>query len=481
MNAIEPLRYEQIAGVIQQAIAGGVLRPGDRAPSVRILQQQHHVSMSTAVSALMRLENEGWIEARPRSGFYVRPRLSTVVPEPAAPRVSPAATSIGIANVSARLLDDAMRDEVVHLGAACPGVDLLPWEKLNRLAFSETRKMGAKATAYDMPPGSEILRRVLAKRYLGVGCPLSADDFVVTTGCQEALSLCLRAVCRAGDVVAIESPLFFGVLQAMKELGLRVIEIPSHARTGMDLEALLKTLRRQRVSACVAIPQFNNPLGSLMPEANKKELVSILARREIPLIEDDIYGDLCFGSTRPRPAKTFDTKGLVLLCGSISKTLAPGTRVGWTAPGRFRDEVLRLKRNLSVASATLPPRVVAEFLTNGGYDRHLRNLRQAFQQNIERVSEAVAQSFPKGVRISRPQGGMVVWIELPRGVDALRLHEAASAERISIAPGPLFSARGQYRNFMRLSCGEPWSPRIERAIAILGHLAHSQQTRRKKS
>ena len=211
-----------------------------------------------------------------------------------------------------------------------------------------------------------------------------------------------------------------------------------------------------------------------MPEENKKALIAMLGRKEIPLIEDDIYGEIHFGKTRPRPAKTFDAKGLVLLCGSVSKTLAMGHRVGWIAPGRFRDQVLRVKRSTSVASASLPPYVVAEFLTNGGYDHHLRSLRAGLQRQVERMSEAVAQNFPAGVRISRPQGGLVLWLELPKGVDGLRLHEDASAEKISIAPGTLFSARGHYRNCVRLNCGEPWSPKIGRAFAILGHLAARQ-------
>jgi DNA-binding transcriptional MocR family regulator len=474
MNSTTGLRYEQIAGALQEAMASGVLRPGDRAPSVRSLQHQHRVSASTAISALMLLENQGWLEARPRSGFYVRPRRADEVPEPEAPRMSGSATPIGLSGASARIFTDSARDDVVHLGAAIPAPALLPWEKLNRLSATEARRLGPRAIAYDMAPGTDRLRRAIARRYLHAGCPMAADDLVVTTGGQEAVTLALRAVCKAGDVVAIESPMFFGILQVMDVLGLNVVEIPCHARTGMDLQALERAIRRHRIAACVAIPQFNNPQGSLMPEEHKKALVAMLGKRDIPLIEDDIYGELYFGPTRPRPALTFDNKGLVLMCASVSKTLAMGLRTGWIAPGRYRDAVLRVKRSTSVASATLPAHVVAEFLTNGGYDHHLRSLRTALQRQVSRLSEAVAQTFPKGVRITRPQGGLVLWVELPRGVDAVRLHEEASAERISIAPGPLFSARGNFRNFIRLNCGEPWSPQHERALTILGHLAQKQ-------
>lgn len=467
-------RYQQLADTVRQAIVMGALRPGDRAPSVRALRQQHRVSLSTAVHALLQLENQGWLEARPRSGFYVRPRMASEVPEPAPSRMPASATPIGLSGASARIFTDSARADVVHLGAAIPAAELLPWKRLNRLAASESRRLGAGAIAYDMAPGAERLRRAIARRYLQAGCALAVDELVITSGGQEAITLALRATCRPGDVVAIESPMFFGILQVMEVLGLRAVEIPCHPRTGLDLEALASAMRRHRLAAVVAIPQFNNPQGSLMPESHKRALLDLLAKRDLPLIEDDIYGELHFDSARPRPAKTFDPAGRVLMCSSVSKTLAMGLRVGWIAPGRYREAVLRIKRSTSVASATLPAHVVAEFMTNGGYDRHLRRMRAALHQNVGRFSEAIAQAFPKGVRLSRPQGGLVLWVELPRGVDAVRLHEAASAERISIAPGPLFSARGRYRNFIRINCGDVWTPRQERALMLLGHLAAQQ-------
>lgn len=479
MSEQSNLLYERLASTLEQSIQGGVLRPGDRVPSVRQLHQQYRVSPSTAVTALLKLENQGWIEARPRSGFYVRPRLASNLPEPVAPRSSPLATPIGVSEFGARLFEDANRSSVLHLGTACPAPELLPWERLRRDLAAEARRLGPASTSYDWPPGALRLRRSLARRYLNLGCPLSADELIITTGCMEAAVLCLRALCKPGDVVAIESPMFFGLLQTMEELRLRVVEIPAHARTGLDVDVLARTLRRQKIKACVAIPQFNNPLGSLMPESHKKALLALLARHDVPLIEDDIYGDLFFGETRPRPVRSFDAEGRVLLCGSISKTLAPGLRVGWVAPGRYYDRVLALKRTTTIASATLTSLAASEFMDNGGYDHHLRSLRAALRQQVHRVSEAVAHSFPRGVRLSRPQGGLVLWIELPPGLDALQLSQDAVRANISIAPGPLFSPRGGYRNFLRLSCGEVWSPRMERGLATLGQLAHRQWKGRK--
>jgi len=465
------LLYEQVAGNIARQIQAGALRPGDRVPSVRRASLQHRVSVTTAVQAYLELENRGLIEARPQSGFYVRSRQRVNVPEPLLSNPAKSLRAGGTPeDFLATIFEAVNRPNIVPLGAACPSPELLPVKKLNRILSSVNRSTGAKGLEYDMPPGCLPLRRQLAKRSLDLGTNLTPDEFIITCGSMEALALCLRAVTNAGDAVAIESPTYFGIVQLIASLGLKAVEIPTHPRTGLDLNKLEKTLNTRKIAACLAIPNFNNPLGSLMPDSNKERLVTMLAEREIPLIEDDIYGDLHFGPTRPRVAKSYDQEGLVMLCSSFSKTLAPGYRVGWVAPGRFFEKMRNLKFTSTLADATLPPLAVAEFLSSGGYDHHLRSLRRTFARQVERVSDAVADSFPSGIKITRPTGGFVIWVELPSRVDALKLHARALAEGISIAPGPLFSSSGGFHNFIRLSCGYPWSAGIERGIGILGYL-----------
>ena len=287
---------------------------------------------------------------------------------------------------------------------------------------------------------------------------------------MEALNLCLRAVAKAGDIVAIESPAFYGTLQIIESLGMKALEIPADPRDGIILDALAAAIRRQKVKACLFVLNFSNPLGSCMPDANKKELVELLARREIPLIEDDIYGDLCFGEPRPKTAKAYDKQGLVLLSSSFSKTLAPGYRVGWTAPGRFKPQVESLKFTSSMATVTAPQMAIADFLQSGGYDRYLRKIRRILMTQVQQMSDAVGRYFPAGTKVTRPQGGYVLWVELPRFVDSLDLHRRALQQKISIAPGPIFSAKQKYKNFIRLSCGLPWSEKIDRAVQTLAEL-----------
>ncbi|MHA3772568.1 aminotransferase-like domain-containing protein [Verrucomicrobiota bacterium sgz303538] len=462
--------YEQVADRIEKLIRSGTLRAGERIPSVRRASEQHGVSVTTTVQAYLELENRGLIEARPKSGFFVRSLLHPRAQEPRPSKPASAVTAVTVGSLQSRLFEAARMPGVIPFGGAAPGPKLLPAAKLNRILASVARSAGERGVSYDLPPGAEPLRREIAKRSLDAGSNLLPDEIITTAGGTEALMLCLRAVTRPGDVVAVESPTYFGVLHAIEELGLNAIEIPMHPRDGMDLGALERVVKAQSVAACVAVPNFSNPLGSLMPDENKERLVEILARHEVPLIEDDIFGELYFGPQRPRVAQSFDKKGLVMLCSSFSKTLAPGYRVGWVAPGRYLEKIKTLKLTSTLATATLPELAIAEFLANGGYDYYLRSVRRTYAENIERMSAAIAVAFPQETKITRPSGGFVLWIELPKHVDALKLDDLALAEKISIAPGPMFSAKQGFRNFIRISCGHPWSSRLESAIDTLGQL-----------
>jgi DNA-binding transcriptional MocR family regulator len=465
----EPL-YAMVATRLGDLIGSGVLRAGDRIPSIRRASRQHKISVTTAVQAYLELENRGLIQARPKSGFFVRYRPHHLLDEPRTSQPDRRALPSESPTLMTKLLDATMRPDVVQFGAGLPHVSLLPVQKLNRMLASAARGAGSSSFQYDMPPGCLALRRTLARRALDWGVKVAPDDIVTTSGCTEALAICLRAVTRPGDTVAVESPTYFGLIQLLEQLGLKALEIPTHPRSGLDLDTLERRAKSQRIAACLVIPNFNNPLGSLMPASAKERLVDILKRREVPLIEDDIYGDLHFGPERPHVVKSYDTRGLVMLCGSFSKSLAPGYRVGWMIPGRFFEKAKNLKFTSTGATATLSQLALADYLANGGYDHHLRSLRQALKRQVQQVSHAIAESFPRGIKMTRPAGGLVLWVELPARVDALRLHTKALAEKISIAPGPMFSPRQGYQNFIRISCGEPWSPKIERALGVLAYL-----------
>jgi DNA-binding transcriptional MocR family regulator len=333
------------------------------------------------------------------------------------------------------------------------------------------RKLDPHQVLEDLTPGNEALRRQIALRYLAHGSAVNADEVVVTSGAMEALNLCLAAVTRPGDVVAIESPAFYGCLQALERLQLQAVEVATHPRHGVQLASLREVLDRHPVKACWFMPNFQNPTGALMPDDGKQALVELLASRDVPLVEDDVYGELYFGARRPPPAKAFDRHGMVLHCSSFSKSLAPGYRVGWTAAGRYARAVERLKL-MSTLSVAVPSQVALQaYLQQGGFDRHLRGLRLKLRDAQERALQAIARHFPRGTRVAAPEGGYFLWVELPAGVDALQLHALALSQNISVAPGQLFSADQRFRQFLRVNYGHPDGAGLERGLRTVGELA----------
>ncbi|MCW5620677.1 MAG: PLP-dependent aminotransferase family protein [Burkholderiales bacterium] len=468
MNARFPHLYQEVATRLSEAIRAGSLKAGDRLPSVRQLSLQHQVSIATAMQAYRWLENQRLIEARPKSGYFVMARKMQLA-EPAISSPPSAPAFVGVNRLVMEYLACSELPGVAPLGCATPGEALYPGEKLTRLITTIGRRHPELSARYAMSFGHSTLKAAIARRAVEFGCSLTPTDIVITNGCTEALNLALRAVAGPGDTIALESPTYFTLLQIIESLGMKALEIPTHPREGISLEALeLATRVPGSVKAVMLVPNFSNPLGSLMPDTKKEALVRLLEQRGIPLIEDDIYGDAYFGSARPFVAKAWDRGGNVLLCSSFTKSLAPSFRVGWIAPGKFRERVEMLKFITSVATPELPQLAIAQFMVDGGYDHHLRKLRAAFARQVQRTAEAVVEYFPPGCRLTAPAGGFVLWVELPPKVDAVALFRAARDQHIALAPGPLFSSTGRYDNFIRLNCGHVWSTRLELALARVG-------------
>ena len=465
-------RYEALAADIEASICAGVLRPGDKLPSVRHTCTSRGVSASTVFQAYYLLEARGLVQARERSGYFVRTGLRRAPPEPEQAS-QPAGQSIAV-DVSERVfevLESSLAPGVVPLGWAFPSPLLYPLQRLGQCLATGAKSLSPWSTVDDLTPGHAGLRRQIALRYLAAGVPVSMDDIVITNGALEALNLCLAAVTRAGDAVVVESPTFYATLQSLERMGLHAIEAPTHPREGIDLAALEAIIVRHRPKACWLMTTFQNPLGSLMPEAKKKALVALATRHGLPLIEDDVYAELYFGDQRPLPAKAFDTEGLVLHCSSFSKCLAPGYRIGWAAPGRFTRAVARQKLTTTLSASVPVQMALALYLEQGGFDKHLRKLRQTLAGQQALFAEAVGHYFPAGTRATRPEGGYLLWVELPEGCDTLHLHRQALAQHISVAPGPIFSASHAFSHCLRLNYGHAWNARTEQALATLGQLA----------
>jgi len=465
------LLYEQLAEEMAGLIASGVLQPGDRLPSVRRLSEQRRLSISTVLQALRRLEDDGQIEARPQAGFYVK-RRGPQLPEPAQTIGSPASTHVGVNHLLIEVLRANERPGVLPLGSAWPSSELLPGKRIQRIVASVMRRRPQLLDRAGCSVGNDeqFVRKIVYRSLNWGGC-ITPEEIVVTNSCTEALNLCLRAVASPGDTIVLESPTYFVLLQIIESLGMKALEIPTHPRTGLSVEALELATRNGQVQACLLIPNANNPLGCIMPEENKRRVAALLAERGVPLIEDDIYGELHFEGERPWPIKAYDSTGNVMLCSSFSKTASPVLRGGFVAAGRYQPKITLLKTLASGMTSLVPQAALAEFINVGGYDHHVRKLRRAFAQQVATMSDAVTEYFPDGCLLSRPQGGFVLWVELPEQVDTLALHSLAIAEGIAFMPGQLFSASGRYKNCLRLNCGNPWSKEIENGVRRLGELA----------
>lgn len=470
-------RYEQLAAIIARMVANGALRPGSRAPSLRRLCTDHRVSLSTALQAYQLLEDRGVLEARPRSGFYVAARSTGLLSTPGISRPPATPKRISISATVQTLLDYAADPRLVPLGCAVPSAALLAGGRLDRFLARAARLEGARYNVYTTPRGDLRLRQEIARRALRWGQGVSPEDIVVTCGCTEALQLALRAVARPGDVIAIESPTYFGLLHSLEALGLRALELPTDPVAGVDCGALERALKDKTIAACLFSSCFSNPLGCTAPDDKKRELLRLLAKHRIPLIEDDIYGDLHFGAARPKPFSAFDPAANIIYCSSFSKTLAPGYRIGWITSARYVQTILEHKLASTLCGPALPQAALGEFLSCGGYDSHLRRLRRAFADSMDRALRVIEQCFPPGTRVSRPAGGFVLWVELPHAVDSRELLEQALRREICFTPGDVFSAARRYRHCLRLSCGHGWDERLEAGLRVVGELASDLSAR----
>ncbi|WP_322043498.1 PLP-dependent aminotransferase family protein [Paraburkholderia sp. J67] len=478
MNVPDQPLYRQLAGHYRRSIQSGVLRPGDRMPSMRAFMRQHAVSLATATESYRVLEREALIEARPREGYFVRAAASTLPaarePEPDWRETPSEAQFVGIhATISALVARWQQVPDALNLGGVTAADALFPGEALQKIAVRTLRHRPDLLTAPGHERGDPRLRAVIARRALAAGFTVHPDEIVMTHGGTEAVNLALRAVTQPGDTVAVESPCFYGLLQVLESLGLRALEIPASPTTGLSVEALDFALRQHAgVKAVVVVPHLQNPLGCVMPDAHKQRIVELCTQAGVAVIEDDPYRELVESESTPRSLKAWDTQGCVIHCTSFNKTLAPGMRVGWMAGGRWHSRIAMLKFAQSRLNEPLSQAVLAEFLQSQAHERHLRRLRERLSLQRARMAQGIGATFPEGTRFTPPVGGMAFWIELPPGVESMALFEAALAERIRIMPGTVFSNSGRFDHFIRVSCPGPDPQSADAALARIGAIAH---------
>jgi DNA-binding transcriptional MocR family regulator len=462
-------KYLKLAKGFERQLKTGVLRVGDRLPSVRQLRDQHRVSVATAVGCYLWLERQGYVRARPKSGFYVSRAPLADGPAPAVAARVRGPVAVRMSALAPSAVPASNGGAVLQLGPAIVSPALLPMKRLNRSIRIALSAFSENAVRYEDPRGNLRLRRQIARLVFRQGATCVPDDLIVTSGVTEALNLSIRAVAAPGDVVAVESPGCYEILQALESLRMRALEVPHVPGTGIDLGLVAAAARKHPLKAIVLNATCHNPFGDCLTDARKAEIVSFANRHDIALIEGDTFGDLVFNGERPKTLKAFDKTGNVLQCSSLAHYVAPGFNLGWCHPGRWYPEVQRLKSFTNIATASLPQLAMAEFLESGGFERHLKELRVALWQSVEASRHEVLRLFPEGTRVCQPEGGFVLWIQLPNGHDGVEIQRQAAAVGINILSGTVFSPSGQYRNCIRIACGHPFEV-MKPAIKTLAQL-----------
>ena len=479
MNSTKKIfRYRHLAEEIEHKIMNGTYHPGERLPSIRKLHKLSNLSISTIYHAYLELESMGLVEARPKSGYYVNPVALQNLKAPRFKKISFPPKKVRLSSMINSVISAISNPYLLPLGSTVVDAELLPFKHFSRILKNLSHKELKSMISYSLSEGYPEIRRQIALRTVGVLEGIAPEDIIITNGCMEAVALSLLAVAQPGDTIAVETPTNFGFLQLLKELRLLVIEVPADPHLGVDLDELEKIFQRNRIKACLLIPNFHNPLGALMPDDHKIRLIDLVNQYDIPVIEDDISSELHFGRKRPLPLKSFDKNDHVLTCSSFSKTLAPGLRIGWVIPGRrFKERLQNLKAATTVATSTLDQYLVSQHLTDGAFERHCRQLRTSLKKQVLRTAFLIQKHFPPGTRLAIPEGGTLLWVELPSVVDGLQMYREALDHKIAIIPGVVCSNAGQFKNFVQISCGSPITAKMEKGIVKLGEIVSDLRDR----
>lgn len=467
-------KYEEISRDIETLVRNGALAVGEKVPSVRRISNQYGVSVTTVISAYTDLEKKGFIQSRERSGYFARMPAIKRSELPETPKKVSLSKEISSANLIRQFCEASRSVKPPQFGAAIPDPSLMPLASLQKKIAQAARRHGDAINAYDFSQGPLVLRREIAKLYFDRGLTVDPEDIVITNGCLEAITLSLKSVAPPGSTILVETPTYFCFLEILKFHGYKVCEVPTSTENGIDLANLEDSITKCKVKAALLIPSFQNPTGASLSDTNRKKVVDIISRHKIPLIEDDIYGELAFADSNPKPLKCFDKKDLVITCSSFSKTLSTGLRVGWVINRQYKEKILDSKAIHLISAPIINAHAVANYLVEENYARHIFKLKKTFEYQMQSVSEKVLENFPEGTKISHPEGGFFLWVQLPEQVDSTEVFFELMNDGIAVAPGPMCSAQGLYPNFMRLSCGFPDTRKGDQAIWKIGEAIKRQ-------
>lgn len=438
--------YCQVFERLRDDIVRGRILPGERLPSVRVCSEQLGVSKNTILQAYARLEERGYVSAREKQGFYVNPATTdTSVPFIAARQVK--VDRLDVVDEVQWTLDALADPDIVNLSAAIPDPKLIPTLPISRFMRNHAHRIDV----YGDPRGELALRQALQRRYLERTAKWSADDVVITAGALEAIHIALSSICRPGDLVLIENPTYYMYFKVLRSLGLRALAVSSSAENGINLDQVASALKNERVGAILVQPHFSNPLGSEMPEEAKEQLVALAYKYDVPLIQDDINGELAFDGRRRSSLMSYPKSDNVIYISSFSKSFSPGLRLGWIISPKHAVAFKQAKSRISVSQSVPGQLTMADFLTKGSPERWLKKMRKELAKRFLDYKHFIKTHFPEGTTMTCPNGGFVVWVQLPEAYDAQALSRLARTNGIVLTPGPIFSADQGFKNCLRFN------------------------------
>ena len=466
----QDFKFRQVMDVIVNMVQNEVLKPGDKVPSLRKMSEDQSVSISTVMQAYMELESVGMLEAKPQSGFYVSKGTYKQTEHITKTKPSRKPVQVTKSQHITKILLDMVNPEIIPLGCGIPSIDLLPEKDLLSIMKKVLNMHSRSNIEYGDTQGSKFFRQQIAYYMNMNGNSVHSDNIIVTNGASEGMSLALRALTSPGDLILMESPSYFGFMHLLETSKVFAMELPTCPEWGIEVDDLHQAVKKYGVKAVLLQPNYGNPLGHTYPEEIKKEIVEICSKYNVPIIEDDINGDFAHNGKRGSNLKKYDTDGNVIHISSFSKTISSGLRIGWVEAGKYFDQILRQKIASSLATSEINQLTIAHYLASGKYPRHMRKMNNAIKGQIESFKMKILKYFPEGTKVSEPEGGFVLWVELPEGTDTGVVFERAVEEKISFTPGGIFTTQERYNNCMRINCGYPVDERIERGIARLGEL-----------
>lgn len=471
-------KYEQLANTLKARIDDKEWLAYEKLPSIRSLAHCYGVSKISVQKALHTLEARDIVFVKFKSGYYVSPvnqnhNIHIELKKISQPKL------VDVPEVFYEIMERSAAFDITpqHINNEQVSTNLL---LLNRhISRALRQKPQSNALYYSEPPGDRNLRHQISKHYRKRNLNITEEQVCITSGCQNSLFLALMATCEAGDIVAIESPAFYGALQLFQQLKLKVIELPSSLTTGLTVQSLQKAAEEWEIKACILTPNFATPTGALMQNKEKRKLVALAAKNNITLIEDDIYGDLGFHTT-VEPLKSYDTQGNVILCSSFSKALSRDLRIGWIITNKHYKKIVHLKLVNQLSTSQAIQNGLTSFMAEGSFDRHIYQYRKTLLKQRDQLINGIKDNWKIPTKFMVPDGGLTIWIELPPEVDTFVLYNQAISEGIIITPGKLFSTTNKFSNNLRLSFAHPTTGSRLQALVRLGELCKELTNTRQK-